>query len=369
MRFYTKPVLLIAIASIALETSDSAQAHHSAAPHFDLQKSISVEGVVTKFAFVNPHSYVFFDVQGAGGKQEHWRCELAARTALEQLGWTAKTFAPGRKIVFKGAPARREANVCYLTSYIGPDGAEVRTREDSGGPAKALNPSSAPRTPPPLDVASHLIPLQHDAAGHPKIAGYWVARLRDPAKRGAAPPLPKASDAGIKAAKSYDQRFDDPAIKCSPANIIFGWTHDRNVNDIVQTGTTITLKYGYMDFVRTIHLDASTHPTNIKPSLGGHSIGHWEGDVLVVDTVGFAPGVLIPLAGVLHSGKMHIVERFELNADAGTIARTYTVEDPLYLAAPYTGTDVMVASDKPFERYDCVELSGKNNQRPAGQAK
>jgi hypothetical protein len=170
--------------------------------------------------------------------------------------------------------------------------------------------------------------------------------------------------AGEAASKAYDQRFDDPAIQCNPANIVFGWTHDQYVNEIVQKKDEITLKYGYMDFTRTIHLNQMEHPKKITPSTAGHSIGKWEGDVLVVDTVGFAPSVLIPINGTMHSGEMHVVERFSVDAAAGTLTRAYRVEDPLYLKAAYTGQDVLRVSAEPYQKYNCVELSGKNNIRP-----
>ena len=124
------------------------------------------------------------------------------------------------------------------------------------------------------------------------------------------------------------------------------------------------MKYGYMDFVRTIHMDAAEHPKNIKPSTAGHSIGKWEGDVLVVDTVGFAPGVLGPLMGLMHSGQMHVIERFSVDANARTLTRNYRAEDPLYLKSPFIGVDTMALSGEPLTPYDCVELSGKNNVRP-----
>ena len=109
------------------------------------------------------------------------------------------------------------------------------------------------------------------------------------------------------------------------------------------------------------------HPKNIKPSIAGHSIGTWEGDVLVVDTFGFQPGVLIPIVGLMHSDQMHVVERFSVDANAKTLTRTYRAEDPLYLKSPFNGTDTMALSDEPYTRYECVELSGRNNIRSKDQ--
>jgi hypothetical protein len=189
-------------------------------------------------------------------------------------------------------------------------------------------------------------------------------RRGGPGGRGGGSP-PQPSDAGIAAAKGYEQPYDDPAIQCDIANILFGWTHDENVNEIIQTSSAITLKYGYMDFVRTVHMDIQEHPKNLPLTRGGHSIGKWDGDTLVVDTVGLKAGVLIPINGVMYSDRAHVIERFTLDAQAHTLTREYTLEDPLYLKQPYTGRDVMSASTEPYTPYDCVELSGDNNKRPA----
>ena len=84
-----------------------ALAHHSAAPHYDLSREISITGVVSRFEFVNPHAYVYFTVSQAGGAPQPWRCELLARATLSRLGWTPATLTVGQKLTFKAAPALR----------------------------------------------------------------------------------------------------------------------------------------------------------------------------------------------------------------------------------------------------------------------
>src|SRR5436190_11724491 len=111
--------MAVAAATLVGGFASPTAAHHSAAPHFDLEKTVVLNGVVTKFEFVNPHAYVYFDVRGGDGSATPWRCELAARLALVRLGWTVDLFPVGGKITIKGAPARREENVCMLTSFIG----------------------------------------------------------------------------------------------------------------------------------------------------------------------------------------------------------------------------------------------------------
>ena len=73
-----------------------ADAHHSAAPHFDLEQEVSLQGVITELKFVNPHAYFYFDVSDEVGTTVNWRCEISAATGLKRLGWTAESLLPGQ---------------------------------------------------------------------------------------------------------------------------------------------------------------------------------------------------------------------------------------------------------------------------------
>ena len=104
------------------------------------------------------------------------------------------------------------------------------------------------------------------------------------------------TEAGAKAAASFGtfDPKDNPRMRCETTSVIFDWAFDGPVNRITQNRDTIVLQYGQLGFTRTIHMNLAKHPANVKPSRAGHSIGRWENDVLMVDTVGFAPGVLSP---------------------------------------------------------------------------
>jgi hypothetical protein len=89
--------------------------------------------------------------------------------------------------------------------------------------------------------------------------------------------------------------------------------------------------------VRTVHMVAA-HPANVQPSPQGHSIGRWEGQTLVIDTIAFEPhGSGIALNVPASPGK-HMVERLTLTEDRLRIRYEATVEDPVYLSAPGTLT-------------------------------
>jgi hypothetical protein len=159
--------------------------------------------------------------------------------------------------------------------------------------------------------------------------------------------------AGEKAVASFNARQDNPRFRCETTSIIFDWTFDGPVNRITQNKDTIVLQYGQMGLRRTIYMNMKERPAVIKPSRAGHSIGRWENDVLVVDTVGFLPGVLN--APVRHSDKLHVVERFSLDPKTMQLTRAYEAEDPVNLKGKYTGSDVIQPADAPFTEDRCKE--------------
>jgi hypothetical protein len=129
---------------------------------------------------------------------------------------------------------------------------------------------------------------------------------------------------------------------------------DGTINRITQSANEIKMEYGF-GLTRIVHMNMTAHPAKITPSRGGHSIGRWDGDTLVVDTVGFEPG---SLAGSLpHSGKLHVIERFTLNGKTLELTRDIVAEDPEYFADKYVDTDSVLPADAPFRVEACKELA------------
>ena len=110
-----------------------------------------------------------------------------------------------------------------------------------------------------------------------------------------------------------------------------------------------------MGLKRTIYMNMKVHPHNVKPSRAGHSIGHWEGDTLVVDTLSFLPGFLN--TPVRNSDQLHVVERFVLDPNKMALTRSYSAEDAVYLKGTYTGSDTILVADAPFNPGKCKELN------------
>src|SRR5690606_26577700 len=123
---------------------------------------------------------------------------------------------------------------------------------------------------------------------------------------------------------------------------------EADINRIEQSDTEIVMKYGSMGIERRIDLVATRHPDNVVPSVAGHSIGRFEGDVLGVDTVGFAPGILSADGRVPHSAELHVVERFTLDPERNALRRDYVATDPSYFEGEYRGSDTVLISDLPY---------------------
>lgn len=168
----------------------------------------------------------------------------------------------------------------------------------------------------------------------------------------------KQSAAGLAASTGF-KREDSPSQNCMATNIFSDWTMDQHVNRIQQTKDMIKIDYGFMDISRTIYLNMTAHPKDVKPSRAGHSIGKWEGDVLVVDTVGFLPGYLT--MGVRHSDRLHVVERFSLSNGGNTLTRSWVGDDALYLTESFKGQDVVQISQAIYESYNCKDLTTATN--------
>ena len=109
----------------------TAEAHHSISGMYDNRRDVRVEGVVTQFEFINPHSFITLEVRETGRAPQRWRVELDDRGELSDIGMTPKTLQPGDQVVVVGSPARREANRLYLARLDRP--ADGYSFEQVGG--------------------------------------------------------------------------------------------------------------------------------------------------------------------------------------------------------------------------------------------
>jgi hypothetical protein len=367
--------LQAAIAAVALTGfATQAMAHHGFGL-FQLDIKKEWTGTLTKMNLINPHSYMELDAKLADGSIQHMRCEMRAATLIKRSGWSVDMFKVGSTVHIEGNPHRDDPGACYIENFS-IDGGPQMNRNDQISQAPVDTSARAARlsdgqlnisgdwaveqlvlTVPPTGGNGSMIPKSMSADFRDgKITLEQVQATQPPRVR------PVYTEQGDVAAKAFNNRDpnDNPWFNCKPTSFIRDWTADWPINQFTQTVTpqgekVINITYGLYNFKRQIHIGMTEHPANITPSYAGHSIGSWEGDTLVVDTIGFEPGVLS--APTRSSNQMHIVERFTLDTAKMALKREYSVTDPVYLAAPYESYDVMYLSDVPFETQPCKEMT------------
>src|SRR5262245_55724292 len=114
---------LLAAALMAVPLT--ALAHHSFAAEFDAQKVVHLEGTVVKFAWVNPHSWLYVDVKKADGSVEQRKIEGGAPSALLRRGWNRNSLPMGTKIVVNAFQARDGALRASARDIQFPDGRKL----------------------------------------------------------------------------------------------------------------------------------------------------------------------------------------------------------------------------------------------------
>jgi hypothetical protein len=361
----TQPFVL-AIALLVLAAPSSA--HHGIG-RFDPTREINVEGTLTSLDFVNPHSYVHFNAVDANGAPIAMQCEMRAATVLRRSGWSPEMFVPGVAIKIHGRPHRDDPHYCYAdTLTIGDAPTLQRYQQLSEG-------ASADRANRPLRLAS----------GKPNLAGDWaqeqyiMARppqgpanlvpeslveaveagrvaMADVPSHGWFPPPMMLTAAGQAASDGLRDLPPEknPRLSCQITSVLFDWVFDGTINRITQSDDTIKMEYG-RGLTRTVHMDLAAHPARTTPSRAGHSIGRWDGDTLVVDTVAFEPGSLA--GAIAHSAELHVVERFTLDPKTLALRREYVATDPLYFVNEYVSGDTVLPADAPFAVDACKELA------------
>jgi hypothetical protein len=125
---------------------------------------------------------------------------------------------------------------------------------------------------------------------------------------------------------------------------------------LVQTETTIAVLFENQRIFRIIYLDGTKHPNDIAeyPEWMGHSIGHWEGDKLVVDTIGINERSWLDTQGHEHSDKLHLVETFE-KTGPDNIHYTVTFEDAVFFSKQWTSAREFKRQNTRIMSYSCEE--------------
>jgi hypothetical protein len=221
------------------------------------------------------------------------------------------------------------------------------------GVAGELNPGAAAWTPPTG-------PAPRTSTGKPDFTGVWdhpyvpdmsQSSPRVALQKGAGDlPYTAAGQANIKA---YDPEKDgDYTGMCMPFGLM------RSVNapypiQIVQNARHVIFLFEQNNWFHVVPF-ADAHRADVEPTWFGDSIAGWDGDTLVIDTVGFNGYTRLDTRGNPHSDQLHLVQRYT-RTDEGHIRFQVTVDDPLFYAKPWTNERTFTLSNGGLIEYSCEE--------------
>ena len=101
-------------AAALLVTASSAWAHHAFAAEFDINKPLTLQGVVTEMEWINPHAWIHLDVKGPDGKITSWMVEGGSPNILLRRGFTKKSLEKGTEVIVEGYAAKNGEAVSRL---------------------------------------------------------------------------------------------------------------------------------------------------------------------------------------------------------------------------------------------------------------
>ena len=305
-----------------------ASAHHSAA-QYDATAPVTVQGTVSRVDWTNPHVYIYVDTKGTGGAQAQWVVETDPTPILIRSGWTRDSVRVGAAVTVRMNPARdKQRNHAQLVSL-------------STGNGVVLVPRA---------------PVARTETRAASIAGVWNS-LRGFGQRkfGSLKPTEK----GLAMMKTFSEAAS-PIVDCVP-HVVPQLTTLPYLTEVEVRGDRIMMRSEFLNVDRTIYMDGRSHPRNGMRTRQGHSIGRWEGDVLVVDTrlfadhrVGNSFGSAFA-SGLAAGSQKHVVERYRLSEDRTRMLIDFVIEDPEYLVEPITASaEWDYAPQQKLQRFGCT---------------
>jgi len=303
MKRLTAATPLLAAAIAALSTA--ASAHHSISM-FDTTQEILIEGTVARFDWVNPHMYLVVETTGPDGKKVLIEGEGLGITQALVDGLDRDALKPGTHVVMRANPNRggwgKQVRIQDVTTQDG----EIHPFYSANRRTRVLTPAES-------------------------IEGHWApARAALGAAFGAMARWPVTP-----AAREVQAKLEaDGKCMTEPTPVLSILDELRTI-DVGDKEVVLKFDNTGDQIERVVHMGAQ-HPANVQPSVHGHSVGRWEGQTLVIDTIGFEPNLSGVALNIPSSAGKHTVERLTLSEDKLRLRYEVTVEDPTYLSAPAT---------------------------------
>lgn len=303
-----------------------AAGHHSPAA-FDLAALTNVRGSVTRFDWKNPHVYLFIEGADDSGRSGEWQIEADPTPLMSRSGWTASTLTPGEVVSVQINPDRNsQERHGLLVSLTKTNGVTLRLRT---GASTTMSPA-------------------HDISGTWDALGHFAVSVMDQVYE----PERGYTEAALAAQAEYSDELYPPSACLPFATPLL--TLLPYLNEIEILEDRVLIRSEFYSVERTIYMDGRSHPRDGDRTIQGHSVGHWEGDALVVDTRLFADYRLANGPGVPSGPQKHTIERFELSADRTELRIDIVVEDPEFVVEPFTVSTIWdYAPGRRMESFEC----------------
>jgi hypothetical protein len=305
MKVHAKASLVLAAAA---PFCAPALAHHSQAM-FDNSQEILIEGTVARFDWVNPHMYLIVETIGPDGEPALVEGEGVGITQALVDGLDRDALQPGTPVIMRANPNR------------GGWGKQVRILDVTTTEDGEIHPFYAANT-----RTRTLTPAQ-------SLEGRWApSRAALGAGFGGMARFPISPEG--RAAQQAQGLIADGICFVEPVPFLAVLDEMREIR-LGEDEVILHFDNTGDHVVRTVYMDAE-HPADVQPSRHGHSVGRWEGDTLVIDTIAYEPNASGLGANMPSSPAKHTVERLTLTEDRIRLRYEITVEDPAYLTAPGT---------------------------------
>jgi len=170
----------------------------------------------------------------------------------------------------------------------------------------------------------------------PDISGVWLVEKFQPMlfPNGGAPLQPWAETKF----KATNRQTEDPNLACLPEGVPRFMISVPYPMEIFQGPTLVLIIHEGTSVLRQIHMGRQ-HPKDLDPTYAGDSVGKWEGDTLVVDTIGFNDKTWLDGGAIPHTEALHVEERIR-RSDHDTLVDEFTIEDPMAYTKPITAKQV-----------------------------
>jgi len=217
-------------------------------------------------------------------------------------------------------------------------------------------------------------PVPRAADGKPDLSGVWItgalqlligeaearAILQADAAAGRHVPPPREPPPYKPEAEAKRQEYiarrgiDDPMARCLISGVPRITTRPLPFQIVQMQGQVILLYEAHHAF-RIVPTDGRPHPDDIEPSYLGDSVGHWEGDTLVVDVTGFNEKTWLAGVGTIHSDKLRVTERYTRDT-YDTVVYDVTMEDPEVFTKPWHTQEIFrLRPNERLREYECIE--------------